>query len=89
MKALQYVWSSFNIDVVFDDFNQTHSKTLRSVMESKDYRQIVTKPTFVSADSLLDHVYVKTTSIQINNSSVVSVYYFDHDAVVTSLQYVK
>ena len=94
MEALQYVLTSFNIDVVLGDFNinyfsQTHSNTLRSLMESLNYSQIVTEPTFVSAGSLLDHVYVKPTSIQVNNCSVVSVYYSDHDAVVTSLQYLK
>ena len=94
MEALQYVLTSFNIDVVLGDFNinyfsQTYSNTLRSLMESLNYSQIVTEPTFVSAGSLLDHVYVKPTSIQVNNCSVVSVYYSDHDAVDTSLQYLK
>ena len=56
-------------------------------MESLNYTQIVSEPTFVSAGSLLDHVYVKPTSIRIMNNSVVSVYYSDHDAVVTSLQF--
>ena len=66
-------------------FNATDSQPLISLMESLNYTQIATEPTFVSAGSLLDHVYVKPTSIQIINSSVVSVYYSDHDAVVTSL----
>ena len=68
MKALQYVLTSFNIDVVLGNFNinyfsQTHSSTLRSLMESLNYSQIVTEPTFVSAGSLLDHVYVKPINI--------------------------
>ena len=58
-------------------------------MKSLNYTQIVTEPTFVSAGSLLDHVYVRPTSIRIINNSVVSVYYSDHEAVVTSLQYVN
>ena len=77
------VFGDFNINY----FNGTHSQPLISLMESLNYTQIVTEPTFVSAGSLLDHVYVKRTSIQIINSSVVSVYYSDHDAVVTSLQF--
>ena len=94
MEALQYILISCNIDVVFGDFNinyvsQNLSNTLSSLMESLNYSQIVTEPTFVSAGTLLDHVCVKTTSIQVNNYSVVSVYYSDHDAVVTSLQYLK
>ena len=76
------VFGDFNINY----FSQNHSNTL---MESLNYSQIVTEPTFVSAGTLLDHVYVKTTSIQVNHCSVVSVYYSDHDAVVTSLQYLK
>ncbi len=56
-------------------------------MESLGYNQIVTEPTFLSSGSLLDHVYVLPTSIQILQNSVVSVYYSDHDAVVTTLQY--
>ena len=91
MKALQYVISSFRIDMIIGDFNINylngiHSQPL-SFMEFLNYTQIVTEPTFVSAGSLLDHMYVKPTSIRIFNNSVVSVYYSNHDAVVTSLQY--
>ena len=91
MEALQYVISSSRIDMIIGDFNinylnKIHSQPL-SFMESLNYTQIVTEPTFVSAGSLLDHVYVRPTSIRILNNSVVSVYYSDHDAFVTSLQY--
>ena len=58
-------------------------------MESLNYNQIVTQPTFVSTGSLLDHMYVRPASIRIINNSVLSVYYSDHDAAVTLLQYVK
>jgi hypothetical protein len=77
------VLGDFNINY----FNGTHSQPLISLMESLNYTQIVSEPTFVSAGSLLDHVYVKPTSIRIMNNSVVSVYYSDHDAFVTSLQF--
>ena len=91
MEALQYVISSSRIDMIIGDFNinylnEIHSQPL-SFMKSLNYTQIVAEPTFVSAGSLLDHVYVRPTSIRIFNNSVVSVYYSDHDAVVTSLQY--
>ena len=77
--------------MIIGDFNiyyliEIHSQPL-SFRESLNYTQIVTEPTFVSAGSLLDHVYVTPTSIRILNTSVVSVYYSAHDAVVTSLQY--
>ena len=82
MEALQYILTSCNTDVVFGNFNinyfsQNLSNTLSSLMESLNYSQIVTEPTFVSAGTLLDHVHVQTTSIQVNNCSVVSVYYSD------------
>ena len=88
MEALQYVISSSRIDMIIGDFNinylnEIHSQPL-SFMESLNYTQIVTEPTFVSAGSLLDHVYVRPISIRIFNNSVVSVYYSDHDAVVSS-----
>ena len=92
IEALQYLLNIYRIDMALGDFNMnyfnaTHSQPLISLMESLNYTQIATEPTFVYAGSLLDHVYVKPTSIQIINSSVVSVYYSDHDAVVTSLQF--
>ena len=91
METLQYVINSSRIDMILGDFNinylnEIHSQPL-SLLESLDYTQIVTEPTFVSAGTLLDHVYIRPTSIRILNNSVVSLYYSDHDAVVTSLQY--
>ena len=91
MEALQYVINSSRIDMILGDFNinylnEIHCQPL-SLIESLNYTQIVTEPTFVSVGTLLDHVYVRPTSIRILNNSVVSVYYSDHDAVVTSLQY--
>ena len=82
------------IDMVLGDFNlnylnATHSQPLISLLESLNYTQIVTEPTFVFAGSLFDHVYVRPTSIQIISSPVLSVYYSDHDAVVTSLQFLS
>ncbi len=91
IEALQYVLNSSRIDMILGDFNinylnEIHSQPL-SLIESLNYTQIVTEPTFVSAGTLLDHVYVRPTCIRILKNSVISVYYSDHDAVVTSLQY--
>ena len=91
MEVLQYVISSSNVDMITGDFNinyvnEIHSQPLL-FMGSLNYTQIVTEPTFVSASSLLHHMYVRPTSTRILNNSVVSVYYSDHDAVVTLLQY--
>lgn len=50
-------------------------------MTSFDYVQVVQTATFISAGSLLDHVYVKQTEHLSTENTVVSVYYSDHDAV--------
>ena len=92
LEVLEYILKSCKIDIVFGDFNinylnQTQCQPLISSVESLGYAQIVTEPTFVSSGSLLDHVYVKTTIVQVVENYVASVYYSDHDAVVTALQY--
>ena len=56
-------------------------------MESLNYTQIVTKPTFISSGSLLDHVYVRPTVFEIIENYAVNVYYSDHDAVKITVQY--
>ena len=92
LEVLEYILKSCKIDIVFGDFNinylnQTQCQPLFSLVESLGYTQIVTEPTFVSSGSLLDHVYVKTTTVQVVQNYVASVYYSDHNAVVTTLQY--
>ena len=92
IEALGYLLNVHRIDMVLGDFNihylnAAHSQPLISLMESLKYTQIVTEPTFLSSGSLLDDVYVKPTSMRVTKNSVVSVYYSDHDAVVTSLQF--
>ena len=91
LDVLEYTLTCFKIDMVFGDFNinsfnETQCGPLMSLMESLDYKQIVTEPTFLSSGSLLDHVYIRQTSIQILKNVVKSVYYSDHDAVVITLQ---
>ena len=54
-------------------------------MHSLNYIQIVTKPTFLSSGSLLDHVYTKTTRIEVTENHVVNIYYSDHDAVAFTI----
>ena len=93
VDCLKYVLNSYTIDMILGDFNinyfnDNQVKPLKSLMESLNYtRQIVTKPTFISSRSLLDHVYVSPTVFKIIENSVVDVYYSDHDAIKISLQY--
>ena len=68
IEALGYLLNVHRIDMVLGDFkinnlNAAHSQPLISLMESLNYTQIVTEPTFLSSGSLLDHVYVKPTSM--------------------------
>ena len=67
-------------------FNDTQCQPLMSLVESFYCIKIVTEPTLISSGSLLDHVYITPSSIQIISNSIESVY-TDHDAVVTTLQY--
>ena len=54
-------------------------------MHSLHYTQVVQSPTFVSAGSLLDHVYVKCRHRLTIKCSVLAVYYSDYDAIQISI----
>ena len=92
IDCLNYVLNSYNIDMILGDFNINYFhgnqvQPLKSLMESLNYTQIVTKPTFISSGSLLDHVYVRSTVFQIIENYVVNVYFSDHDAIKIAVQY--
>ena len=78
------------IDMIFGDFNvnflnESDSEQLSQIMDNFGYIQIVKNATFVSAGSLLDHVYVRSDLLNALSSKIhcnlKSVYYSDHDAV--------
>ena len=80
----------YKIDMIFGDFNtnyhnESDSEQLRQIMDNFDNIRIVKNATFVSAGSLLDHVYVRSDLLNALSSKIYcnlkSVYYFDHDAV--------
>ena len=92
MQNVGIVISRHNIDIVLGDFNinylnDTDSQHLKELMTSYEYIQIVHSPTFVSAGSLLDHVFVKmdVTKKYAIDHLVKTVYYSDHDAVQVAL----
>jgi hypothetical protein len=66
--------------------NDNDINPLESLMNSLNYSQIVQSPTFVSAGSTLDLIYLRSTMFDIVQNSVVSVYYSDHDAVKLSIR---
>ena len=79
--------------MVFGDFNMNYLndnelEAFRLLMQSCNFNQVVTSPTYI-AGSLLDHVYVSTTSLDVLENAVVSVYYSDHDAVKLTIKYKK
>ena len=90
VDCLRYIFDSYTIDMILGDFNinylnddQVHP--LKYLMESFNYTQIVTKPTFISSGGLLDHVYVRPTVFQIIDNYILNVYYSDHDAIKTTV----
>ena len=92
VDCLKYMLNSYNIDIILGDFNinylnDNQVQPLKSLMESFNYTQIATKPTFISSGSLLDHVYVRSTKFQIIDNYVVNVYYSDHDGIKITVQY--
>ncbi len=74
------------IDVILADFNINYFNELRimplkHIMNFRGYIQVVDKPTFLSAGSLLNQVYVKKNLHNNTENAVISVYYSNHDAV--------
>ena len=85
VNGMDYLLRAHSIDIILGDlninfFNTTDIQPLTNLMQSLNYVQIIDKPTFISG-SLLDHVYVRQAIHANIHSSVVSVYYSDHDAV--------
>ena len=92
IASLHYITTSYDIDIIFGDFNidycnENNSCSLKALIKSLNYVQLVTKPTFVSSGSLLDHVYVKESISNKVNANIVSVYYSDHEAVGVSVSF--
>ena len=86
---LENITFSHEIDLILGDFNinfhnETDSHQLKQMMLRAHYTQIVKDSTFVSAGSLLDHVYIRESSVakfKDVKCEVKSVYYSDHDCV--------
>ena len=89
INGIKQTLNDNDINIIFGDFNINYLsddeiKPLKSLMTSLDYKQVVQSPTFVSAGSLLDHVYVKG-NFQTIQCSVLAVYYSDRNAVNISI----
>ena len=66
-------------------FNNDQIKSIKTLTDSIHYIQVVRSPTFVSAGSLLDHIYVQCSHRHTIKCSVLAVYYSDHDAIQISI----
>ena len=74
-------------DFDVNEFSDKDSAELkRRLEESLDFQQVVKKRTFISG-SLLDHVYVKLGKFKSVTTTIISVYYSDHDAVIVSFEF--
>ena len=79
------ILGDFNINYL----NDSESKLLKTLMEDTlQYTQIVERPTFVSSGSLIDHIYIDGNVLSVVQSSVVSVYYSDHEAIKICLMFI-
>ena len=79
------ILGDFNINYL----NDSESKLLKTLMEDTlQYTQIVERPTFVSSGGLIDHIYIDGNVLSVVQSSVVSVYYSDHEAIKVCLMFI-
>lgn len=80
ISSIEYILNTYDIELVLGDFNINYFNdndisSLSSLFTALHYNQIVEQPTFISSGSLLDHIYVNQSKLDIVNSSVISVYY--------------
>ena len=94
LENLKDILNQNSIDIILGDFNinylvnNNEVKVLKELMDIYTYTQIVQTPTFLSAGSLLDHIYINPQMFTVLDNSVVSVYYSDHQAVKVSLIFI-
>ena len=92
IACLEYIITSLHMDVIFgnfnvDYFNEENISSLKVLVKSLNYIQLVSKATFISSGCLLDHVYVKQSLSNKIEANVVSVYYSDHEAVKITVRF--
>ena len=91
ITELEHILYNADIDVVLGDFNVNYMNSddcnpLKSMMQSLNFEQVVKEPTFISSSTLLDHIYLKSSTFNIPENKVINVYYSDHDAIKISIQ---
>ena len=90
-ENMNNILNTNNIDIILGDFNVNYfneltAVSLKNLMNSYGYLQIVDKPTFLSTGTLLDQVFVKQSLCSSIETEIILVYYSDHDAVKIVIQ---
>ena len=90
-EYMENILRTNNIDIILGDFNINYFNefsimSLKHLMNSHGYIQIIDKATFISSESLLDQVFAKKSLCNNMESKVIPVYYSDHDAVKITIQ---
>ena len=90
INHLEYILSTHQIDIIMGDFNinyldNSNAKHLHQILKQLQYTQTVENPTFVTTGSLIDHIFIRNQILPASNTSILSVYYSDHDAIKISL----
>ena len=91
LHNLNNILQTNSVDMILGDFNINYFNellilSLKQLMNSLECIQIVNKPTFISAGSLLDQFYVKQSLYDEIQNEVVTVYFSDHDCVKTIIK---
>jgi len=93
IQNLENILNRNKIDIILGDFNKNYLndneiQALNNIMEQLSYTQTVQSITFISG-SLLDHVYIRKEMWSKSNicTSVLPVYYSDHEPIKLSLTY--
>ena len=76
---MKYLLNQHPVDMILGDFNinylnDNEIKPLKTLMNSLNYEQIVQSPTFVSAGTLLDHVYINQTMSKLLSRILLSLF---------------
>ena len=92
IDSLEHSLNEYPVDIILGDFNINYLndkeiQPLKTLMNYLNYEQIVQSPMFISAGSLLDHVYINPRLFNVIHNSIISVYYSDHDAVKISMNF--
>lgn len=91
INHLSNILQIHTIDIILGDLNINYFKELptlplKELVNYYGYIQIVDTATFVSAGTLLDHVYVKQSLCDKIRYEVIGVYYSGHDCVKIIIQ---